>query len=124
MTSLSVFMFNYFDSTYLKLCGALSSISIIADFTWLIMYGGSYWSLSPLSQHSSAESGYLKLIVLLTLINIAAKVYLVYLILKQNNISAENQYTINPFEGVVLNIAGNGENLITKTCKGAVGGYL
>lgn len=85
---MAVFLFNYFDSTYLKLCGGLASISVVADFTWLIMYAGSFWSLSALSEHSSAESGYLKLIVLLTLVNIAAKVYLVYLILKQNNIGA------------------------------------
>lgn len=118
-------MFNYLNNTYLKLCGALASISIVADFIWLIMYGGSFWSLSALSEHSSAESGYLKLIVLLTIINIAAKVYLVYLILKQNNIEAHNnEFVINPFEGVSLQVAGNDDNIIAKTCKGAVGGYL
>lgn len=60
----------------------------------------------------------------MTLINIAAKVYLIYLILKQNNLGSDNEYMINPFEGVTFNVAGNGDNLITKTCKGAIGGYL
>ena len=61
------------------------------------MYGGNYWSPNLLSEHSSAEHGYLKLIVLLTVVNIGAKIYLIYLILKQNVSDSGDDFTINPF---------------------------
>jgi hypothetical protein len=121
---MSVFTLDYFDSTYLKLSAGLSGVSIAADFTWLIMYGGSYWSLPALSEHNSADSGYLKFIVLLTLINIAAKVYLVYLIIKVSLRGVDNDFTINPFEGVTLDVRANNDNLISQACKGGAGGYL
>lgn len=124
VTAMSVFMLNYFDNTYLKLCAGLAGSSVAADFTWLIMYGGNFWSPPVLSEHSSAESGYLKFIVLLTLVNIAAKVYLVYLILKQGNVEATDDFTINPFEGVAFSLSANQGNLVTKSCKGGAGGYL
>ena len=121
---MSIFTLNYFDSTYLKLSTGLAAVSIAADFTWLIMYGGSFWSLPALSQHNSADSGYLKFIVLLTLINIAAKIYLVYLIVKINLAGVNNDFTINPFEGVTLDIKVNNDNLITQACRGGAGGFL
>ena len=49
MTALSIFVLNYFDSTYLKICASLTGASIALDFVWLIMYAGSYWSLPLLS---------------------------------------------------------------------------
>ena len=64
------------------------------------------------------------MIVLLTLVNIAAKVYLVYLILKQGNVEAERDFTINPFEGVTVNVSADHGNLITRSCKGGAGGFL
>ena len=113
-----MFVLNYFDNTYLKICGGLTGVSIAADFTWLIMYAGSYWSPHVLSEHSSGQAGYLKLIVLLTVVNIGAKVYYVYLILKQENIDSGDDFIINPFEGVTFNVSANTGNIVSRTCKG------
>jgi hypothetical protein len=46
---MSMFVLDYFDKTYLKITAALTGVSIITDFVWLIMYAGSYWSVSSLS---------------------------------------------------------------------------
>ena len=53
MTVSSIFLLDYFDKTYIKICGTLTSISSVVDFVWLIMYGGSYWNPSKFSEHNS-----------------------------------------------------------------------
>ena len=124
VTAMSIFTLNFFDSTYLKLSSALTGISVVADFIWLIMYAGSYWSPSILSEHNLSDSGYLKFIILLTIINVAVKVYLAYLIITIIFSGVDNDVIINPFEGVTLDIKAYNDNLITKTCKRGAGGYL
>ena len=49
VTVMSIFLLNYFDNTYLKLCGGISALSVVTDFAWLIMYSGSFWSPSAQS---------------------------------------------------------------------------
>jgi hypothetical protein len=121
---MSIFTLNFFDSTYLKLSSALTGVSVVADFVWLVMYSGSYWSPSVLSEHNLSDSGYLKLIILLTIINIAVKVYLAYLIVNIIFSGVESDITIHPFEGVTLDIKAYNDNLVSKSCKGGAGGYL
>ena len=114
---MEMFILNYFDNTYLRIWGSLTGVSIFIDFVWLFVYSGSYWSPGPFSENSSSQSKYLKLIVFLTLINTGTKIYLVYFILKQDDVDSGDDFIINPFEGVVFNISANHGNIVSRTYK-------
>lgn len=74
MTLLSIFLLDYFDSTYIKVCVGLIVFSIVLDIVWLCMYASTFWSPPIVSEHSQGEVVYLRFIVLFTLIILVIKV--------------------------------------------------
>lgn len=74
VTILSIFLLNYFDTTYIKICMGLTSISIVLDLIWLMAYAGDYWSPPTSGMHSQNQTATLRFIVLFTVLLMAAKV--------------------------------------------------
>ena len=46
--------------------------------------------------------------------NIVAKIYLVFLVLKQKEVPPNEEFTIVPFDGVSVNVVSNTGNIISK----------
>lgn len=74
VTILSIFLLKYFDSGYLRICVGLTSISIVMDLIWLMIYAGNYWSPPANSEFSQMQVPTLRAIVFFTILLMAAKV--------------------------------------------------
>ena len=71
---LSIFLLNYFDTTYIKICMGLAAISIVMDLIWLMTYAGDHWSPPVNGVYSQNQTGTLRFIVLFTVMMMFAKV--------------------------------------------------
>lgn len=71
---LSIFLLNYFDTVYIKICMGLTSISIVLDLIWLMAYAGDHWSPPLNGIYSQNQTGTLRFIVLFTIVMMCAKV--------------------------------------------------
>lgn len=46
---LSLYLLNFFDKVYIRFTLALTLISVVLDFVWLILYAGPKWNPSTVS---------------------------------------------------------------------------
>lgn len=69
-----IFFMNQLDSTYLKFTLGLLIVSEVLDTIWLFMNSNDYWNPPEKGVNSSAEKGYLRLIVFLTFLALFLKI--------------------------------------------------
>lgn len=69
-----IFLLNYFDKEYIKLCTILTIISVLADLVWLFIYGAVFWTPPEVGEYYSTEKDYLRIIVLFTILTLSLKV--------------------------------------------------
>lgn len=104
---LSIFLLNYFDTTYIKICMGLAAISIVLDLIWLMTYAGDHWSPPVNGVYSQNQTGTLRFIVLFTVMMMFAKVPLVYLLFQYREVQPNSTYTISLLGYAKLHLTAN-----------------
>lgn len=111
---LSLYLMNFFDRIYIRFTLGLNIISVVLDFVWLIMYAGSKWSPSSVSNNSIYQLGYMRFIVFFTIILIPLKISLAFFLFKYRNTESKDKYLISVgLMKIILN--GNRSNPISKS---------
>lgn len=114
VSMLSLYLMNFFDRIYIRFTLGLNVISILVDFLWLIMYAGSKWSPSTISNNSIYQLGYMRFIVFFTIILIPLKIGLGFLLFKYRNTESKDKYLVSiGLMKIILN--GNRSNPISKS---------
>jgi hypothetical protein len=71
---MSIFLLNYFDRNYVKVCIGLTGLNMFIDLIWLFLYARAYWSPPRIGEFATSEADYLRLIVVFTVMTMALKV--------------------------------------------------
>ena len=73
MALLSIFVFDFFGESYVRMCVWVIVGSLGFDFMWLMVMGGSYWTAGGV-EVSSGTFNYSKVVLLLVIVNVLIKV--------------------------------------------------
>lgn len=81
----SIYLLNYFESTFIRLTMALIATSLILDVIWLFMYATIYWSPPAIGDASAQLNAYRRFIIFFTICIIILKVPLGYILFQHRN---------------------------------------
>lgn len=51
---LSIFILNYFDRVYVRVCMLLTGLCLLTDLIWIVFFSGSYWDPPKVSMFANS----------------------------------------------------------------------
>lgn len=92
---LFIFFMNQLESNYVKFTLGLLIVSEVLDIIWLFMNSSDYWNPPEKGTNSSAELGYLRLIVALTFLGVFLKIPLGIFLYQYRKVDDGKEYKLD-----------------------------
>lgn len=91
-----IYLLNYFDRQYVKLCLGALGVSVLLDFIWLFVMAGPYFNNAP-GFRSNLQPGFLGFAYIVTIILMGAKAIIFIILLKYRNNTESTKKAVRLF---------------------------